>query len=87
MWVGGKKQRCSKHSWQPYSQVGFFHTVPAPAYTIPVLGTGTVFDFGTPWHTADPYRSVMGMYGYYYPKVSIIFVVLNAVFFIFSQVN
>ena len=28
------------------------------------VGTGTVFDFGTPWHTAYPYCGVTGMYGY-----------------------
>src|ERR1700742_4553872 len=50
-------------------------------------GMGTVFDFGTPQHTPYPYHSVMGMYGYYYAEVSIIFVVLNVVLFIFSQVN
>src|ERR1700759_371225 len=48
---------------------------------------GTVFDFGTPWHTMYPYCGVTGMYGDYYAKVSIIFVVLNVVLFIFSQVN
>ena len=46
-----------------------------------------MFDFGTPRHTAYLYRGVTGMYGYYYAEVSIIFVVLNVVLFIFSQVN
>ena len=48
---------------------------------------GTVFNFGTLWHTTYPYHGVMGMYRYYYAEVSIIFVVLNVVLFIFSQVN
>jgi len=26
-------------------------------------GTGTVVDFGTPWHTVYPYRSIAGTYG------------------------
>ena len=26
-------------------------------------GTGTVVDFGTPRHTAYPYRGIAGMYG------------------------
>jgi hypothetical protein len=28
------------------------------------VGTGTVVDFGTLWHTAYPYRGIAGMYGY-----------------------
>jgi hypothetical protein len=27
-------------------------------------GTGTVVDFGTPWHTVYPYRGIAGMHGY-----------------------
>ena len=27
------------------------------------VGTGTVVDFGTPRHTAYPYRGIAGMYG------------------------
>ena len=26
-------------------------------------GTGTVVDFGTPWHTAYPYHGITGMHG------------------------
>ena len=35
-------------------------------------GTGTVVNFGTPWHTAYPYRSIVGISWVYYNKVSII---------------
>jgi hypothetical protein len=28
-------------------------------------GTGTVLDFGTPRHTAYPYRGVTGIHGFY----------------------
>jgi hypothetical protein len=43
-------------------------------------GTGTVVDFGTPRHTAYLYRSIAGIPGVYYNKVSIIFIVLKLVF-------
>jgi hypothetical protein len=46
---------------------------------------GMVFDFGTLWHTMYLYHGVMGMYRYYYSKVSIIFVVLNVVFSYFLR--
>ena len=34
-------------------------------------GTGTVVHFGTPQHTAYPYRGVAGMHGLYLPKLSL----------------
>ena len=43
-------------------------------------GTGTVVNFGILQHTATRTRGIAGMHGYYYHKVSIIFVVLKVVF-------
>jgi hypothetical protein len=45
-----------------------------------LAGTGTVVDFGTPQHTAYPYRGIAGIPRVYYNKVSVIFTVLKLVF-------
>jgi len=45
-----------------------------------LVGTGTVVDFGTPWHTAYPYRGIVGIPWVYYNKVSLIFIALKLVF-------
>jgi hypothetical protein len=50
--------------------------------------TGTVVDFGTLWHTAYPYRGIVGISRVYYNKVSIIllfFLILNHCFCIVSR--
>ena len=36
-------------------------------------GTGTVVDFGTPWHTMTRTHGIAGMHGYHYPMVRVIF--------------
>jgi hypothetical protein len=43
-------------------------------------GTGTVVDFGTPWHTAYPYRGIAGISQVYYQLVSINFFALKLIF-------
>ena len=43
-------------------------------------GTGTVLDFSTPWHTAYPYHSIMGIIWVNYNMVSLIFTALKLVF-------
>ena len=43
-------------------------------------GTGTVVEFGTPWHTVYPYHGIAGIQRVYYNMVSIFFIVLKLVF-------
>jgi hypothetical protein len=52
-------------------------------------GTGTVVDFGTPWHTVYPYRGIAGMlrvnYSLIYLVLKLFFVVVFVAKFIVSQ--
>ena len=45
-----------------------------------LVGTGTVVDFGTPWHTVYLYCGIAGILRVYYHLVSIIFIALKLVF-------
>jgi hypothetical protein len=49
------------------------------------VGMGTVVHFGTPQHTAYPYRGVAGMHGYYY-KVSFIYLFIFSPLIIISLI-
>jgi len=44
------------------------------------VGTGTVVESGTPWHTVYLYRGIAGIQRVYYNMVSIFFIVLKLVF-------
>src|SRR6266481_1298982 len=50
-------------------------------------GTGTVVDFGTPRHTAYPYRGITGISRVYYNRVRIFFVVFFSYLIVVFSMN